>query len=431
MREFSEESRQHFDDLIDEVNDSDWCAFTDFLGDLQYNYGGVIHMPYSLAEKAGVADDYWTDVIDANNTEKSEIDEIFETVKGIDKDYESKFTQYIETVTAQIDIIKSLDEIVKPLQGNFTTDKIGEVIQKTNVDIEELERMYGFTEEEAKLLNKAIEKLTENSGKDVNDPEAINYVYGTLTSLCVSYDSTRWHMTCGTKSVDDSIKELENAGLSDQEILDLRVIINLQHGNFSHDKLKTYGIDVTKSSFSDETHEKMVERSVDPNNDWAHQTVQIAAFANGDSGFSMGRYAIDLINSSDGNYSYTDYEISFKGDIDSGRYDEADFQSDVDAINIYNRMINSYGKSMNTIWSEYYIEIEEGDTKRSVEFFKNLGGGYEDIGMLELDKILQKETIGSKYISQGNGMSEADIDEANSKFVQWLFSDYYGYEYDF
>ena len=34
-------------------------------------------------------------------------------------------------------------------------------------------------------------------------------------------------------------------------------------------------------------------------------------------------------------------EISYKGDIDSGNYDDADFNSDLDAINSYNRMINS------------------------------------------------------------------------------------------
>lgn len=87
--------------------------------------------------------------------------------------------------------------------------------------------------------------------------------------------------------------------------------------------------------------------------------------------------------------------------------------------------------SLNHVWAEYYREVESGDTNRAAEFFSNLGNGKENIGILELDNILKKETYGSEYIQKGNDMSKEDINNIRSIFVQWIFSEYYGYEYKF
>ncbi len=302
--------------------------------------------------------------------------------------------------------------------------------------IEEFERTYGFTEEEAFLLYEAIEKLGESCSYERDTAAYINYVYGTLSALCISYDAKRWRMTASTPNLADAKERLDEAGLSSQQILDLQVLINLQHGDFSDETLCKKGIDIKKSTFCNETHADMMDRCADKNNDFSHQTIQIAAFASEDMMLKEyhilpGTWIIGLFNSPDLQHSYTKYEISFKGDIDSGRYSEADFQSDVDAINIYNRMRKDTGASLNKIWTEYYGEIESGDTNRAEEFFCNLGNGEVGIGIIELDYILKRETIGSTYIQSGNDMSKEDIDKANSIFVQWIFSEYYGYEYEF
>ena len=112
----------------------------------------------------------------------------------------------------------------------------------------------------------------------------------------------------------------------------------------------------------------MMSRCLDPNNDFAHQIIQIAEFACEDmmleEGYIIPRaWAVGLFNSSDFQHSYTKYEISFKGDIDSGRYSQADFQSDVDAINIYNRMKGEGEKSLNEIWVNYYQKNRSGRYK--------------------------------------------------------------------
>lgn len=67
--------------------------------------------------------------------------------------------------------------------------------------IEELERMYGFTKEEALLLYETIEKLGESCRYERDSAAYINYVYGTLSTLCISYDARRWRWTASTPNI--------------------------------------------------------------------------------------------------------------------------------------------------------------------------------------------------------------------------------------
>ena len=351
-------------------------------------------------------------------------------------------TSVTEWTSVISDRLYSFGELYSSLVTKFVNEgknyKLTD-FKDTDIDydaIEELEKSYGFTEEEALLLYEAIEKLGKSCGYERDSAAYINYVYGTLSALCISYDATRWRMTAATPNLFQAKNRLYVAGFNSQQILDLQVLINLQHGDFSDETLMKNEIDITKSTFCNETHADMMARCADQNNDFSHQTIQITAFACLDMMLEEdyilpGPWAVALFNSSDFQHSYTKYEISFKGDIDSGRYSEADFQSDVDAINIYSRIRNDNESSLNKIWTEYYREIELGNTNRAKEFFRNLGDGEEDIGIIELDHILQKETFGSTYIQNGNNMSKEDIDKANSIFVQWVFSEYYGFEYEF
>lgn len=316
---------------------------------------------------------------------------------------------------------------------NVMNDKLREY-DITMEDIIQLENNYGLTEEEAILLAKTIDLLGESCPYKKNSPAYINYIYGTLSALCISYDAKRWRATTGQPNLWQAKNRLRFAGLSKKDILDLQVIINLQHGDFSYDTLKEHGIDVENSSFPDETFSKMQDRCVDCNNDFAHQTVQITAFAFGDmiyeDGYvSLKRYMVDLFNSNDFQHSYTDYEISFKGDVDSGRYDEADFQSDIDAINIYNRMKDNESDSAQAIWSGYYSNIEDGSANRAKEFCAYFGDGEPDIGLLMVNDVLNTETFGSLYIQDGKSEESQRI--AKQTFMQWLLAEYCDMEYDF
>jgi hypothetical protein len=296
---------------------------------------------------------------------------------------------------------------------------------------------FGFTEKEAELLNKAINALDDSALILTKDPyKRMEHIYGTLSALCISYDATRWRATTGQKTLRGAILDLKFAGMTDQEILDLQVLINLQHGDFTDERLKIDGgIDISKSSFSKETHAAMERRMNGNINDFSHTTVQLAAFAHGDDMYknksiSPVRYAVDLFNSptnSQFNSTMTRYEISFKGDIDSGHYSEEDFKSDIDAINIYKRMIEDGDVKLGT-WISYYDDVNSNSKVRATEFFENMGDGDVGIGVINTKNVIEEKTRGSDWIIKSN---ETDIHTARSVFMQWILSVYEGVEYDF
>ena len=141
-------------------------------------------------------------------------------------------------------------------------------------------------------------------------------------------------------------------------------------------------------------------------NDFSHTTIQMAAFAHGDDMYINGnvhpiRLLVDYFNSPiEKNYlshTITRYEISFKGDIDSGRWSESDFNSDIDAINIYERMINDGDISLDA-WGEYYEDVDSDSKVRASEFFKNMGDGDEQIGIINTRDVIEEPSMGSSYI---------------------------------
>lgn len=332
---------------------------------------------------------------------------------------------------------KRAEELLESDQENLSSVDL-EILDEYYNSVDDETRMYmyeyGFTKSEAELMVKAVNALNEEGkSNNFNDYECIEYTYGTFSALCISYDAKRWRMTTGQPSRKKAEVRLLDAGLTEQEILDLEVLINLQHGDFSRERLIDNGINIDNSTFKDETNGKIQARAQDKNNDFAHSIVQITAFAHGDNmyennSFDLFRWGIDIFNSpANPNYSYTDYEISFKGDIDSGRYSEADFQSDIDAMNIYNRMIKEQDVGLQA-WSDYYNDVENDKRQRAVEFFENMGDGEADIGIINTSEVIEKETFGSDYIIEGNS---TDVKTAKSVFMQWVLSIYEGVDYDF
>lgn len=78
-----------------------------------------------------------------------------------------------------------------------------------------------------------------------------------------------------------------------------------------------------------------------------------------------------------GNAGYEHYELSFKGDIDSNRYDYGDFNSDLDAINSYELMNDSDVKTEDifAVGAQYNQDIQTNKKNRVDELYWNLGDG--------------------------------------------------------
>ena len=92
-------------------------------------------------------------------------------------------------------------------------------------------------------------------------------------------------------------------------------------------------------------------------------------------------------------------EGSFKGDIYFGRYDDGGFNSDLDAINSYNRMINSKKEDIFKIQTQYNFKVKHNLINRVTEFYNIHGYGNYDQGKIAVERIVNTDTIAKRYIS--------------------------------
>lgn len=115
------------------------------------------------------------------------------------------------------------------------------------------------------------------------------------------------------------------------------------------------------------------------------------------------------------------YEISFKGDIDSGRYDDADFNSDLDAINTYQRMCDADNvEDIFKINTKYNSDVITNQVNRVQEFYQNLGKGNITAGKEVTKYVVSAKTIGSSYIKHGNERSSSEQKQAENDFYDYL-----------
>lgn len=116
-RDFSESAKTTLFNLIDEVNEENWCSFTDLLGDRNYS-------ELNIESYLNDLDSYHKKVLDKNDTTKTQIKTIFNDVNVVDLSYQSIFDVCSQAVTEQIDYIKGLSDCINPLKNNFNVENI-------------------------------------------------------------------------------------------------------------------------------------------------------------------------------------------------------------------------------------------------------------------------------------------------------------------
>ena len=301
-----------------------------------------------------------------------------------------------------------------------------------------MEVSYGFSPEQAALIKKTYSKVKDEYGKNMTNVELANKFWGMVASLCINYDAKRWHMVANTDKHADVMKELRKLGLTEQEVLDLVVLINNQHGEVSEARFKEFGIDAGKSKYSDKAFQDYWNASDGYHKDFAHEAISLAIMSNeidpdDISLWSMlegvfthkgafVRSLIDIGNASkETGKIYTNFEANFKGDIDSTRYDEGDFASDLDAISTYYDISKKGGEPFNAFVS-YNSDVYKGTKNRAMEFLNALGDGSEGVGWWVLLDVLDAETYGSEYIRQEH--TKEELDKANAAFLSFLVKEY-------
>lgn len=410
-RDFSDSAKIKLFNLIDEVNEEQWFGWTDAIGDF-FCWG------LNIENYLDDLDSYHKKVVDKNNTTKEQIEKIFNDIHLVDLSYQGIFDKSKQAIEEQIAYIKGLSECIDPIQNKFEVSLISSTMDSINMNFiknNSFVQAYGFNYEQYVLIKRTFDKLEKNYTGDKNSQEYINYVFNTLYPLCINYDAKRFRFTTNGMNSQQAINQLKKAGLTDQDIADLIVIINVQHGA-TVESIEDAGFDLSKSKYRNITSNDFeVISSLYSNSvkkDFAHELIQFATFS---AETSLFRDCVDLYN-----FYYTNYEISFKGDIDSTRWDESDFSSDVDAINIYERMKGN--SNIFEIYYNYNLDLNNGNIDRATEFLENLGEGDVGIGLITLDQILDAETPASEYISSDN--DDDDINAGKAYFMQWLLEQY-------
>ena len=271
---------------------------------------------------------------------------------------------------------------------------------------------YGFDREAAELLYKLQENILEVAIKENWSNSIIIHEYNKIIASLApdNYVAFRFKVVAGTIDREERNKILSRYNISEDEAEKLEKKISDQH------KKSTY-------------------------KDYAHEAVQLSTFTNPSIIYSVGGIKVintghvfskivnadlDVIRlitpyslqrflpSNQGktkmnmkeevmfklkNWSLESKEISYKGDIDSGRYDDGDFNSDLDPINIFNPMMQANKKDIFKVQTQYNFRVKNNTINRVGEFYKVHGYGNYEQGKIAVQRIVDTDTIAKRYIS--------------------------------
>ena len=113
VRDFTEATKQRLSGEIDDINKSTWSPVTDAIGDV-FSYAGKWLGIISLKDDMSNVESYQRTVLDMTDMTKKELEQIFEDVYELDKDFKGKFAEIVENEIAYNDRLKYLFELIKP-----------------------------------------------------------------------------------------------------------------------------------------------------------------------------------------------------------------------------------------------------------------------------------------------------------------------------
>lgn len=144
----------------------------------------------------------------------------------------------------------------------------------------------------------------------------------------------------------------------------------------------------------------------------------VGAMAGAMAGAAAGAGVGITITSNLGNSHFTNEEISWKGDYDSGRFDQTDIRSDMDSMNINNRIHKEKPNNLLSTQTKYFNDITKDKEVRQKEFYGNYGNGDIEKGKERVREILHKSTPASIYI--GHRTSRESGKNAEEDFWRYI-----------
>lgn len=313
--------------------------------------------------------------------------------------------------------------------------KKAEQINKYDI-VEDYILSYGLDRATSETLYKLQQGILSEARKKGWNNKQIIYEYNRLIASTV-YSATRWYSISGTLPPKEFRKVVRFYGLSLEEADMLMKKLEEQHRtavskDLAHEAVQLSSfteyswdwrglsiaigvmvanrnptINIEKSTYSEQLYEDSVAKV-------KQFLIHLAStFAN------AKRVTIDGTTASV-YVPMEQYEISFKGDIDSGRYDDVDFNSDLDAINTYQLLKEADEADLFKIQANYNYQISKNKLNRVESFYDTLGNGDVSNGKAILDFILTSNTLGSDYIVDGNHRTPSDELKALNDFYDYL-----------
>lgn len=116
VRDFTQATKERLSNEIDDINKSTWSPVTDAIGDVLM-YGGKWIGLISLNDDMSNVESYHRRVLDMTDTTKKELQQIFDDVYAVDREYKRHFEDLNERESVYNEKLKCLYERIKP---NFT-----------------------------------------------------------------------------------------------------------------------------------------------------------------------------------------------------------------------------------------------------------------------------------------------------------------------
>lgn len=369
----------------------------------------------------------------------TEIEEKITKLEWFVRQVSKYFNDSLQILNLAMEGAKQLNKLFADSNGNYNLDSIDmswfEKLNAQQIITEELDKntpvtkkeieaklittdfinSYGFDIEMANILYQLQQSIIKISKKKNWSKEQMLYEFNRLVASPVyagDLGRVTWSGLAGTLKNEDLRKVLiEEYGFSDVQVKKFIDEIQNQHTTFSSVK------------------------------DYSHEAVQLSTFTGqawGDRDLSKIRGWLELsahiistyINSmrvEDVYINTEKYESSFKGDVDSRRYDDTDFNSDLDAMNVYDRIVkNGNVDNVFLIQPEYNRQIFNNEVNRVNEFYKSLGEGNRENGEAVLNYLIEHDTLGSKYLKDEpmwNLLWQNDTDthrKAKDDFYEYL-----------
>ena len=325
------------------------------------------------------------------------------------------FNDSLEVLSLAIKGATQLSKIIVDSDGNYYADgvdmswvqkmkdvkieshKLDKDISVTQAEkdkkkiVDDLVSSYNLDESTANVLYKLQQGILKRAKQEGWTNEKVLYEYNRLVASFVpdNFVAFRYKAIAGVVEAKERNQLSREYGLSEVEIKTLVETLRNQHNNPN-----TY-------------------------KDYAHEAIQFAAFT--EQSWDLNLYSIAHAISEVGNtarvnisgstaslpYPMERYEISFKGDVDSGRYGDTDFNSDLDPINSYELMKNANQKDIFKIQSDYNQGIGSNKINRVEEFYKNMGHGDIKVGKDIVHYIVTDgSTGGHMFITRGQSKEE-------------------------